>query len=172
MYICRIAHIKLQKWFTKNIHTKLKWIVVVERERKLDGLFTSVWSTSAYSNLYSPNWTVLTDLMLFVYDFERINQTFTWICSQLMNFIASITWNTTKRHSASNLQTITNPGTNLQSTKHSQFLSSPCSQLLLWDPFVIPMHAWIDQTLVHRPSSFLPLWHYNYPLQLSVNIFW
>ena len=34
---------------------------------------------------------------------------------------------------------------NLQSTKYSQFLSSPCSQLLLWDPLVRPMHASIKR---------------------------
>ena len=44
VYIGRIAHIKLQKWFTKNIHTKLKRIVVVSKGKKTrcDGL-CSYW---------------------------------------------------------------------------------------------------------------------------------
>ena len=34
VHVGRIAHIKLQKWFTKNIHTKLKWIVVGSKGKK------------------------------------------------------------------------------------------------------------------------------------------
>ena len=34
VHIGRIAEIKLQKWFTKNIHIKLKWTVVVWNKKK------------------------------------------------------------------------------------------------------------------------------------------
>ena len=50
-------------------------------------------------------------------------------------------------------------------------IPSPCSQLFLWDPLVRPSNERVDQTLVYRPSECLSLWHYNLPIQLSVNSF-
>ena len=50
-----------------------------------------------------------------------------------------------KPKSTSIFHTITDLDINLQSTTHSQFLSSPCSQLRRWDPLVRPMHASIKR---------------------------
>ena len=77
VYIGRIAHKKLQTWFTKDIHTKLKWIVVVSKGKKtrwpIYQRFVDVCKAICNHLIERSNWSVLIYLMLFVYNVERIN---------------------------------------------------------------------------------------------------
>ena len=95
VYIGLIAHIKLQKLFTKNVHTKVKWVLAVSKEKKTRRpIYQRLIDVciAIYNHLIKwSNWSVLTDLMLFVYIVERLNQTIKWICSRLVKFTASNT---------------------------------------------------------------------------------
>ena len=77
---------KTAEMLSKNIHTKLKWKVVVWKGKitrwPVYQRLIYVCIAICKHLIERSNWSVLNDLMLFVYIVERINQTFTWICSQ------------------------------------------------------------------------------------------
>ena len=83
--VCRPVYTnkKLQKWFAQNIHTKLKWVVVVSKGKKTQWpiyqRLMDICNVICNHLIECSNWSVLTDLMLFVYIIERINQIFKWI---------------------------------------------------------------------------------------------